>query len=135
MELIRPYDSLAADYSQNARRNIRKAMDSGVTVKRKVDPEDLINLFRENFGKQEGVLQYQGLYDRQQTDGSVYIEFAWHPDVGRDPRLKPRMPRHSFLKMNSVLFFFFLPLILKHVTMVRCSCCWIPLSVNIQTGR
>jgi len=59
LELVRPYETLAGEFSQNARRNIRKAIEAGVTVKRKVDPEDLVNLFRENFGKREGVLRYR----------------------------------------------------------------------------
>jgi hypothetical protein len=59
LQLVQPYDTLAARYSLNTQRNIRKAVASGVTVKRKVDADDLIRLFRENFGKKEGKLAYR----------------------------------------------------------------------------
>jgi hypothetical protein len=59
LELVQPYEILAARYSQNTQRNIRKAAAAGVTVKRKVDPDDLIRLFRDNFGKKEGKLSYK----------------------------------------------------------------------------
>ena len=59
LELVRPYKALSAGYSQNVRRNIRKAVESGVTVNRKIDPDDLIRLFRDNYGKKEGKLSYK----------------------------------------------------------------------------
>lgn len=59
LELIRPYEAISAGYSQNTARNIRKALDSGVTVKRKIDPDDLIRLFRENYGRKESKLAYR----------------------------------------------------------------------------
>jgi hypothetical protein len=59
LELVRNYESLSAGYSQNTRRNIRKALESGVTVRRKIDPDDLIRLFRDNFGMKEGKLTYK----------------------------------------------------------------------------
>jgi hypothetical protein len=59
LELVQPYEVLARNYSQNAKRNLKKAAEAGVMVKRKVDPEDLINLYRENFGKREARLKYR----------------------------------------------------------------------------
>ena len=59
LELVLPYSSLAAKYSQNTSRNIRKAVEAGVTVKRTIDPEELIRLFRGNFGGKEGKLGYR----------------------------------------------------------------------------
>jgi hypothetical protein len=59
LELVRHYEAIAAGYSQNTRRNIRKATEAGVTVRRKIDPDDLIRLFRDNFGKKKGRLAYR----------------------------------------------------------------------------
>ena len=59
LELIKPYDQISAGYSQNTRRNIRKAHEAGIMVSRKIDPDVLITLFRENFGKQEAKLGYR----------------------------------------------------------------------------
>ncbi len=59
LELIYPYDEISGRYSQNAKRNIRKAVDAEVTVQRKVSTDELISLFRNNFGKQEGKLKYR----------------------------------------------------------------------------
>ncbi len=58
LELILPYNSLSSHYAQNTRRNLRKAQDAGLVVNRKTDPDVLISLFRNNFGKREGKLGY-----------------------------------------------------------------------------
>ena len=50
------YEEIVAGFSQNTRRNIRKAIDSGVNTGRNLRPEELVKLFRENFGKKEGKL-------------------------------------------------------------------------------
>ncbi|MCX6283825.1 MAG: GNAT family N-acetyltransferase [Bacteroidetes bacterium] len=47
---------MVAGFSQNTRRNIRKAIDSGVNTGRNLRPEELVKLFRENFGNKEGKL-------------------------------------------------------------------------------
>ncbi len=52
LDLIEPYDELKAKYKENTRRNIRKADKKGVTVNTNVRPEDIINLFRNNRGKE-----------------------------------------------------------------------------------
>jgi Acetyltransferase (GNAT) domain len=56
LELAPPYEALAAKYSQNTRRNLRKAEGSGITLTRNIGVDDLISLFRDNFGKKEGKL-------------------------------------------------------------------------------
>ncbi|NQV01374.1 MAG: hypothetical protein HQ542_01920 [Bacteroidia bacterium] len=59
LELVYPYDEIRKRYSQNTKRNIRKALDTKVVVKRKISADELISLFRNNFGKQEGKLGYR----------------------------------------------------------------------------
>ncbi len=59
LELVRPYETLADGYSKNVRRNLRKAVEGGVAVNRKTDPDDLIRLLRDNYGKREGKLSYK----------------------------------------------------------------------------
>ncbi|MEI6888799.1 MAG: hypothetical protein ACOYM0_02330 [Bacteroidales bacterium] len=51
------YEGIGAGYSQNTRRNIRKAMESGVNTGRNVGTDELVRLFRENFGEKEGKLK------------------------------------------------------------------------------
>jgi hypothetical protein len=56
-DLTEPYEVLAGKYAENTRRNIGKAHKAGVTVSRTTGVDDLITLFRENFGKKEGKLK------------------------------------------------------------------------------
>jgi hypothetical protein len=50
-------EEITRNYSQNTRRNIRKALESDITQNRATDAGELIRLFRENFGKKEGKLK------------------------------------------------------------------------------
>ncbi|MBN1199377.1 MAG: hypothetical protein JXA23_08495 [Bacteroidales bacterium] len=59
LELVYPYDDISRRYSQNTTRNIRKAAEAGVKIQRKVSADELISLFRNNFGKREGKLTYR----------------------------------------------------------------------------
>jgi len=59
MELVYPYEEIYRHYSQNTKRNIRKAREAGLTVRRKVSADELITLFRMNFGMKEGKLTYR----------------------------------------------------------------------------
>lgn len=61
--LDKSYEEISAVYSQNTRRNLRKASDLLVKTSDKVSPEELVKLFRENFGEKEGKLQAMH-YDR-----------------------------------------------------------------------
>lgn len=51
------YAVLAGNFSQNTRRNLKKAGENGITVSRATGIDDLIALFRENYGKREGKLK------------------------------------------------------------------------------
>ena len=57
LSLSGSYKDLSEGYSQNTRRNIRKALDAGVNMGRKVRTEELVKLFRGNFGEREGKLK------------------------------------------------------------------------------
>ena len=57
LDLIPAYELLQKNYSQNTRRNIRKAADQGLYLGRKAETDELITLFKDNFGKKEGQLK------------------------------------------------------------------------------
>lgn len=50
------YELLYASYSQNTRRNLKKAREHGIQLSMDTTIDDLISLFRDNFGKKEGKL-------------------------------------------------------------------------------
>ena len=52
LELIKPYEQIRKGYSENTKRNIRKAESSGIYVRPNIAVSDIIKLFRENTGKQ-----------------------------------------------------------------------------------
>ncbi len=54
LDLIQPYEQLYAGYSDNLKRNLKKAKKNGLSISRKVAPEEIIKLFRENKGKEVG---------------------------------------------------------------------------------
>jgi hypothetical protein len=56
LDLAPAFEALTRQYSQNTRRNIRKARESEITLSRTVHVDELIGLFRNNFGKSEGKL-------------------------------------------------------------------------------
>ncbi|MDY0101560.1 MAG: hypothetical protein RBS07_01400 [Lentimicrobium sp.] len=51
LDLIEPYEELRKRFSENIRRNIKKAGKQGIMISTNVKPEDIINLFRDNRGK------------------------------------------------------------------------------------
>ena len=51
------YEELSGRFAQNTRRNIRKSKELKVMLSHKVGVDELIELFRENFGSKEGKLQ------------------------------------------------------------------------------
>jgi hypothetical protein len=58
LDLIHAYEYLFANYDQNTKRNLKKAQQENLTLRRKVEPDELITLFRGNYGKKEVKLQY-----------------------------------------------------------------------------
>jgi hypothetical protein len=64
LDLIPSYKTIFSGYNQNTRRNLRKALDQNLSIRRKIDPDDLITLFKENYGRNEvsvKFLQYNTL--------------------------------------------------------------------------
>ena len=51
LDLIFPYPYLFQNYSQNTRRNIRRAFQSGIALSTTPTPEEVVLLFRQNRGK------------------------------------------------------------------------------------
>ncbi len=51
LDLIKPYESLYKAFSKNTKRNIKKAEKEGVTIANNVKPEKIVELFRNNRGK------------------------------------------------------------------------------------
>jgi hypothetical protein len=59
LDMINTYENLRENYDQNAKRNLRKAFESSIAIQRKVEPDELITLFRENYGKREKKLKFR----------------------------------------------------------------------------
>ncbi|TSA27769.1 MAG: GNAT family N-acetyltransferase [Bacteroidetes bacterium] len=59
LELMYTYEDVSKNYSQNTRRNIRKALDAGVDVRKRISADELITLFRSNFGRRERNMRYR----------------------------------------------------------------------------
>ncbi len=51
LDLINTYDSIAAKYSTNLKRNLKKADKSSLNIVENPKPENIISIFRENKGK------------------------------------------------------------------------------------
>ena len=51
------YPELSSRYSQNTKRNLKKAKDAGVTVGKQPTMTELVNLFKTSFGEKEGKLK------------------------------------------------------------------------------
>jgi len=59
LDLIPAYGTLFNGYNQNTRRNLRKALDQNLSIRRRVDPDELITLFKANYGRNEGALKFR----------------------------------------------------------------------------
>jgi len=57
LDLGNDYKELSGNYAQNTRRNLKKAAESGIIVSQSTGVNDLIGLFRDNFGRKEGKLR------------------------------------------------------------------------------
>jgi hypothetical protein len=58
LDLVNSYENIYGNYDQNTKRNVKKAQQADLTIRRKVEPDELITLFRENRGRQEVQLKY-----------------------------------------------------------------------------
>ncbi len=51
LDLINSYEKIASNYSSNLKRNLKKAEKSPITLVKNIKPENVIDLFRQNKGK------------------------------------------------------------------------------------
>jgi hypothetical protein len=86
LDLIYNYDKIREGYSENLVRNLKKPEKAGLTVSKNIKPDDIIDLFRKNRGKEiahlqdkdylklnriaytcmyKGIANIQGVYDQQ----------------------------------------------------------------------
>ncbi len=56
LDLIATYENIRNSYSQNLKRNLKKASQAKLTLVKNIKPENIISLFRENKGKELGNL-------------------------------------------------------------------------------
>ncbi len=59
LDLIPAYETIFNGYNQNTRRNLHKALDQNLSIQRKVDPDELITLFKDNYGRNEEGLKFR----------------------------------------------------------------------------
>lgn len=52
LDLIHDYRKLSAHYSANAKRNLKRSLNMGLSISKNLNPEALIKLFRQNKGNQ-----------------------------------------------------------------------------------
>lgn len=57
LDLIPPYELLYKNYSDNIKRNLKKAKKADLKIVKNINPQDIINLFRQNSGKRIKNLQ------------------------------------------------------------------------------
>lgn len=51
LDLIKDYDFLFKNYSENTRRNIKKARKAGLSLMKNIRPDEIVKLFKNNRGK------------------------------------------------------------------------------------
>lgn len=52
LDLIEPYNSIRKNYSQNTVRNIGRAVNHNVSISSSIKPEDIVEMFRQNKGRE-----------------------------------------------------------------------------------
>jgi len=52
LDLIHPYENISKNYSENVKRNLKKADKAGLSVAKNPKPEVVVDLFRQNRGKE-----------------------------------------------------------------------------------
>jgi hypothetical protein len=83
LSLTDPYDTIAEGFSKNARRNLKKAALSGIAVGKEPETEQLIRLFADHYGKQEGKLKehhyriLRELIMEMKTRGMAWLKGVW----------------------------------------------------------
>ena len=70
LDLINSYEKIKLNYSKNLKRNLKKAEKSPVTLVKNIKPGDVINLFKQNKGKDLGNLDEN---DYQLLSRLIYV--------------------------------------------------------------
>lgn len=52
LDLINNYENISSNYSENLKRNLKKAQKSALSISENIKPEEIINIFSENKGKE-----------------------------------------------------------------------------------
>ncbi len=52
LDLINNYEKISSNYSENLKRNLKKANNSTLSISENIKPEEIINIFAENKGKE-----------------------------------------------------------------------------------
>jgi hypothetical protein len=97
LDLIHSYEKIREGYSENLVRNLKKHEKAGLTISKNIKPDDIIDLFRNNRGKEithledkdylklkriaytcmyKGIANIQGVYDQQNQlcAGAFFIQ-------------------------------------------------------------
>jgi len=59
LDLIPSYEAIFRGYNQNTRRNLRKALDQNLSIRKKVEPDELITLYKDNYGRNEVSVKFR----------------------------------------------------------------------------
>lgn len=69
LDLNKPYEDLSNQYTTNLKRNISKALQSGISVHKNIRPEEIISIFKENKGK---IIHGLGSHDYHVLEKLIY---------------------------------------------------------------
>lgn len=106
LDLIREYPDLYSGYSQNTRRNLRKAAERNIRIGRKTEADELISLFRITFGDKEGKLKFRHYAMLQELIQYCTVQGMGHILGAYDT--EGRLTASAFiLKAGSRLYFLF----------------------------
>lgn len=83
LDLIAGYPQISKNYSENLKRNLKKAEKAGLTIVKNIKPDDVITLFRNNRGREIKSLRdnefavlnrlsYEGIYKGKILTAGVY---------------------------------------------------------------
>lgn len=78
LNLIKTYDDHYINYSNNAKRNIKRAIENNLKIVKKIKPEKIIELFRENKGR-----EFADLKDKQYAMLDQLIQLCVHKGKGQ----------------------------------------------------
>lgn len=83
LDITKPYAALRNNYHRSAKRNIQKAIEHGVQVKKNISPSDIIAIHRQRFNDTIGAtdkdyMQFEHLADRLLQTGKCFTIGAFN---------------------------------------------------------